>query len=645
MPTLDSFFSEQGALSSALKGYQVRKEQVHLAETIARQIERKSVLCAEAGTGIGKTFAYLFPLLLSAKKALISTATKTLQEQIFYHDIPFVQKILGNSRKIALLKGRRNYLCYERYEHLAHKPPQNAQEQKYRQLIDDFAVRSKDGDLAQLDIPENHDILRAVSCTAEQCLNADCPFFAQCFVQKARQKAKDADLIVVNHYLLLADLVLKNDGFTEILPEIETFIIDEAHHLPTITRHFSGITLSQRQCHLWLKEFDEVVIEHAPDALTLRQAIKTAQNVMQQFPSSLQIYDERILEMPDLQAHHDFWEIIAAWQQALMKLLSALQPQLPRAAVLHTFERRLETALNSLDEFLALKDANESSPETPEAKWVEVRAQHLVLNRVPVNAALQFGTWIERSDAAWCFLSATLTINQSFTHFCHELGLNASVETLYCASPFDYPKQALMYQPTQLPNPNHPQYTESFIAAVLPILRRSQGRSFLLFTSYRALKISEKLLTNEEFALFVQGSAPKTKLLADFCQTPNALLLATASFWEGVDVRGKQLVCVMIDKLPFAAPDDPVSRERHRLLEEQGLSPFMHDTLPQAVISLKQGVGRLIRDQKDYGVLVIGDPRLRQKSYGKIFLESLPRMTRTSKLDIVYRFFNYHEHS
>lgn len=648
MPTLSSLFAPKGALAAQLKGFQARDGQLQLAEAIAKNIADNGVLLAEAGTGTGKSFAYLIPLLLSGKKAIVSTATKNLQEQLYTSDLPLVKKVLKSPMKTALLKGRRNYFCQFHYAQLLGEEPRDAAEKAARVRIDDFAEKTLDGDLVNLHgVAEDDPIISAISSTADNCLGRECEFFEQCFVRQARQKAKDADVVIVNHHLLLADFALKSDGFGEILPDIEAFVIDEAHHLPEIAVNFLGERFSYRQVRALFDDINKAMADEAPDVLAIKPALVNARHALDAVLLTLQNERSPHLDGVELLEKQAFWQAIDGVNETLFAIKALLQVNKERGKMLANVSTRLEDQLALLASFLPDK-AQKAGDKPPEedisrAQWLEINGKSFVLNSVPVNAAGRFAAWIARSEASWSFLSATLAVGGKFDHFRRELGLDDSVTTLQLGSPFDYRKQAVLYHPQGLPDPNQPTYTEQLIERVLPVIERTQGRAFLLFTSYRALHIAEAELRASDFTLLVQGHAPKAQLLADFRSKKNALLLATASFWEGVDVRGDRLVCVVIDKLPFAAPNDPVTKARHRLLKEKNLAPFIHDTLPQAVITLKQGVGRLIRDAADYGVLMIGDPRLTQKGYGKTFLESLPRMTRTTKLENVQRFFDYHE--
>lgn len=658
MADIKALFAAGGALAKAIRDYQPRPGQQELAEAVADNLTGDGILLAEAGTGTGKTFAYLLPLLASGKKGLVSTATRNLQEQIFSKDLPLVRKVLGSPARVALLKGRRNYLCHHHYHQYLDSEPHSREEKAWRRAIEHFFETTADGDLAALTaIPEDAPVIARITSTAENCLGRDCAFFEECFVQKARQKAKEADVTVINHHLLLADFALKSEGFAEILPDIQAFIIDEAHHLPLTAINFLGDRLSARQLLGFISDGEHAAISEAPDALELRETLRDLKLQHSKILLAVRQPHEARLDEAQLFANREFWTELQTLASLFALLHAQLAPQKARGKLLAHLDSRCQELLKLIAAFLAEaqnaapiaassdgEDAEQSEDKAPvpRAIWLDVGPRHYTLCSVPVNAAGRFATWIANSNASWSFLSATLAVNGKFDHFSRELGLG-EYRSIQLESPFDFRHQALLYHPPGLPDPNDASYNDALISAILPVLARSGGRAFLLFTSYKALHAAERALQGSDYHLLVQGRAGKNALLADFRRKERAVLLATSSFWEGVDVRGDRLVCVVIDKLPFAAPNDPVTRARHRLLEDKGLSPFMHDTLPQAIITLKQGVGRLIRDAGDYGVLVLADPRLTQKNYGQTFLNSLPPMTKTRKIEVIDRFFAYHE--
>ncbi|WP_298644501.1 ATP-dependent DNA helicase [uncultured Cardiobacterium sp.] len=683
MREISALFAAGGALSGAVSGYQPRQGQQELAEAVADNLSRDGILLAEAGTGTGKTFAYLLPLLASGRKGLVSTATRNLQEQIYGKDLPLVRKVLGSAARVALLKGRRNYLCHHHYHQYLDDDCTTAADRRQRRAIEHFFDTTADGDLAGLkEVAEDAPVLARITSTIENCLGRDCAFYEECFLQKARQKAKEADVVVINHHLLLADFALKSEGFAEILPDIQAFVIDEAHHLPQTAIHFLGDRFSARQLLGFISDGEHAALLEAPDTPALRETLRDLKLQNSKIQLTVRQPAETRLDEAQLAAIPDFWAelrhlaaLLALFQtqlnaqkmrgkllahlcgrcQDLQKLVAAFLAQAPAAegedaagrdenAAPLAGEGGAESAAQGDEDPAGRDSAAPQSEPTPRAVWLDAGPRHYTLCSVPVNAAGRFAHWIANSNAGWTFLSATLAVNGSFDHFARELGLR-DYRSLLLASPFDFRHQALLYHPEGLPDPNQPQYNEALIQAVLPVLARSKGRAFLLFTSYRAMHDAERALKDSGYHLLVQGRAGKNALLADFRRHDNAVLLATSSFWEGVDVRGDRLVCVVIDKLPFAAPNDPVTRARHRLLADKGLSPFIHDTLPQAIITLKQGVGRLIRDRGDYGVLVLADPRLTRKNYGAAFLNSLPPMSKTRKIEAIDRFFAYHENN
>ena len=657
MADIKTLFAADGALSAAVSGYQPRPGQQELAEAVADNLSDDGILLAEAGTGTGKTFAYLLPLLASGKKGLVSTATRNLQEQIFSKDLPLVRKVLASPARVALLKGRRNYLCHHHYHQYLDSEPHTREEKAWRRAIEHFFDTTADGDLVALrDVPEDAPVIARITSTAENCLGRDCAFYEECYVQKARQKAKEADVTVINHHLLLADFALKSEGFAEILPDIQAFIIDEAHHLPLTAIHFLGDHLSARQLLAFINDGEHAALAEAPDALELRETLRDIKLQHSKILLAVRQPQETRLDEAQLFANRDFWTELQTLATQFELLHTQLAPQKARGKLLAHLDSRCQDLQKLIAAFLAedqnatpaapeptdADDEAEAKPPAPRAIWLDVGPRHYSLCSVPVNAAGRFAPWIANSNASWSFLSATLAVNGSFDHYSRELGLS-EYRSIQLQSPFDFRHQALLYHPPGLPDPNDAAYNDALIAAILPVLARSRGRAFLLFTSYKALHAAERALRDTDYHLLVQGRAGKNALLADFRRHDRAVLLATSSFWEGVDVRGDRLVCVVIDKLPFAAPNDPVTRARHRLLTDKGLSPFIHDTLPQAIITLKQGVGRLIRDTGDYGVLVLADPRLTQKNYGQTFLNSLPPMSKTRKIEVIDRFFAYHE--
>lgn len=623
-----------GPLIGCLGDFAPRPSQQELAERIERTINDCGVFIAESGTGTGKTFAYLVPALLSGKKVLISTGTKALQDQLFQRDLPLIRDALAVPVTVALLKGRANYLCRYRLGRAEDEGRLRAPHAAHEfQRVRDWAGRTRTGDTAELTgVPEDSGVWPAVTSTAENCLGSECPDYAECFVNRARQQALAAEVLVVNHHLFFADLALREEGFGRLLPGVDAVIFDEAHQLPEIASNFFGIALSANQLlNLTRDVVTEDIKEHSgiPELPERARALEKA------------VADMRLAL--GAAPRREAWERLAdnqafrvALDNARMRLIdlsAALEIAAPHGQGLANCARRAD---DLLDRLLQISE----SPPADYVAWLETTTRGFILRLSPLEVAAPFRQCMtEAANKAWIFTSATLAVQEDFTHFQSQLGLE-SADTGLWGSPFDYPSQSLLYLPEGLPPPATPEYTERVVQAALPVLEASAGRAFLLFTSHRALRVAAELLAGRiAYPLLVQGSMPRAALLERFRDLGNAVLLGTSSFWGGVDVRGEALSCVIIDKLPFAAPDDPVLRARSAAMEQAGRSPFMDYQLPQAVIALKQGVGRLIRGPADHGVLMLCDPRLLRKGYGRVFLASLPPIPLTQQLEDVQRFF------
>lgn len=645
--------AENGALAKEIAGFVPRAGQQALAVAIAECMSDVDTLLAEAGTGTGKTYAYLVPALLSGKKTIISTGTRALQDQLYHRDLPRVRKALGVGHKSALLKGRANYLCRYRMEQAKGEPRFTSKEQISQfQRIVAWSGRTRFGDLAELEgMPEESPVFALVTSTNENCLGSDCPFFGDCFVVQARQRAQSADVVVVNHHLLLADLALKQEGFGEILPGAQTFIVDEAHQLPELAAQFFGEGIGARL----LVELARDVIHEArqttaglaalqPFALALEQSVRELRVAMDGLP--IRGTRSRALENEAVVTAFD------ALQAALQSLIEALNPWREANPGLDTAHARVVEVEARLSRWLEAWNKPEDAPEeelgerspdpgSDNVYWYELTPKGFRLQRTPLDVSGPLRRHRERSQAAWVFTSATLTVGGEFIHVSKRLGL-WQPKTRIEPGPFDWPRQALCYLPKRLPAPSAFGFTEAVVEAALPVLQASQGRAFLLFASHRALREAATLLRGRldvPWPLFVQGEASRAQLLQQFRDSGNGVLLGTASFREGVDVAGDALSVVIIDKLPFAAPDDPVFEARLEAVRRSGGNPFRDEQLPQAVIALKQGAGRLIRTIHDRGVLVLCDPRLSEKSYGQVFMNSLPPMPRTRELADVQAFF------
>ena len=594
-----------------------------------------SVFIAESGTGTGKTFAYLVPVLLSGKKTIISTGTRHLQDQIYHRDLPQVRDALKVPVSVALLKGRANYLCHHRLARTAAEGrfTSRAQTAEFQKLVE-WARRTRRGDIGEVsEVSEDSELWPLVTSTADNCLGSSCSDFDKCCVNAARREALAADVVVVNHHLFFADIALRDEGFAQLLPGVEAVVFDEAHQLAEIASVFFGQSLSASQLNGLSRDTIAEDVREKSGVAGLPEAAHKLEKAAADFRLAFAREPKRdaLAALEDDKAfHHALAELAAR----LDGLAAALALAAPKGQGLANCHRR---ALELSERLTRIRDATSDY-----VSWYETTVRGFSLYLTPLDISGPFRGRIENSGKAWLFTSATLAINKSFTHFQKQLGLE-NAETGLWDSPFDYAGNTLLYLPSGLPNPGSPDYTTAVIEAALPVLAASRGRAFLLFTSHRALRLAKELLQGRvDHPLLVQGEAPRSALLERFRSLGNAVLLGTGSFWEGVDVRGEALSCVIIDKLPFATPDDPVLQARGRAMEEEGRNPFMEYQLPTAVIALKQGAGRLIRDENDRGVLMLCDPRLLSRPYGKTFLASLPPMPRTRALADIEKFFQSH---
>lgn len=595
-------------------------------------------MVAEAGTGTGKTFAYLVPALLSGGKVIISTGTKTLQDQLFGRDIPTVRDALKVPVTVALLKGRANYVCHHHLERARDDGRLPTRDDvMHLARIESFSRITTTGDRADLsEVPENAGVWPLVTSTRDNCLGSQCTHYDKCFVMKARKQALEADVVVVNHHLFFADVMLREESVAELLPACNTVIFDEAHQLPETASLFFGQSVSTTQLTDLARD---ARIEAATSAKDF-PALPVAANVLEKAARDLRLaFDDSGTRMPAT-AVRQRKLITEALQEACDRLTTL-------AETLHSQAARSDGLQQCFERADALRGQLSGWREDTDAslvRWVEVFHQSVQFNATPLSIAEIFRKQVEAQAKAWVFTSATLSVNGDFKHYVNELGIESG-QTANWASPFDFAKQGLLYVPQNLPDPNTPDYTAAVVEAALPVVEASRGRAFLLFTSLRAMREAHGLLQDEfkkrgwDYPLLVQGEGSRTELLQRFRSLGNAVLVGSQSFWEGVDVRGDALSVVMIDKLPFAPPDDPVLAARIAKINAEGRNAFMEYQLPRAVISLKQGAGRLIRDETDRGVLMICDPRLISKAYGKRIWRSLPPMTRTRDVADVIAFF------
>lgn len=633
MISLSDFFGDSSPLKDLLPGYQPREGQAWMAEAVAETIAGRGRLVVEAGTGTGKTFAYLLPALASGGKTIISTGTKALQDQLFHRDLPLLGKAVGRPVDAAMLKGRANYLCLHRLDLADDVAPSLATDLA---LIRDWRHRTRSGDRAeQSDVAEDSPVWPLVTSTAENCLGQQCPQYEDCFVVKARRAAQEADLVVVNHHLLLADLAMKEEGFVEFLPDADALILDEAHQLPDLAVQFFGVGLGTRELERIAGEVRAATLGVAGAELSgridrLEQALRDLR-----------------LAAPREEGRHELAELMPQLGGAIDELragIDELAAALATIADSPTDIEKLEQQLDMAAERLAHIASDDSWDGL---RWLEVNPRSVRLNLTPLDVSATLAALTGNERQAWIYTSATLAIGEDFSHFTSRMGL-ASARALAFPSPYALAQNGLVYLPGGLPQPSSKEYTGDVLAAVAPLFEMTEGGVFVLFTSHRALNIARSWFRGQAGVLagrklLVQGTIPRDELLQRFRRLGNAVLLGTSSFWEGVDVRGKALTVVAIDKLPFASPADPLMMARLEYIRRNGGNGFTEHQVPQAVLTLKQGVGRLLRDERDYGVVVLCDPRIRSRNYGRHFLDAVEPMPVTDSLADVRRFFARHE--
>ncbi len=634
MKSLTEFFGPDSPLKPYLPGFQPREGQAWMAEAVADTLARSGQLVVEAGTGTGKTFAYLLPALMSGRKTIISTGTKALQDQLYHRDLPLISKAVGRPVTTALLKGRANYLCLHRLDTVASQVTAES-------LIDDlhsvrgWRHRTKTGDRAELlDVAEDSSVWPLVTSTADNCLGSQCPVYQKCHVVKARRAAQEADLVVVNHHLLLADLALKEEGFIEFLPGAEAIILDEAHQIPDLAAQFFGVSLGSREVDRLFDEILTATIAHRQVELQRRlDAARTALRVLR-------------AESPRDEGRHELSAVMEQLRTPLLSLGTSLRDLLE--ALSHLIDssadlEKLHDQLFSVVERLAHLASDESWDGL---RWLDVNPRSIRLNLTPLDVADTLSGLINARQQAWVFTSATLAIGEDFSHFTERMGLTDST-CLTFPSPYALDRNGLIWLPPHMPAPSDRDHTTEMLERVLPLLDKTAGGMFCLFTSHRALNAARRWFKTRRKRLkgrplLIQGDAPRDDLLRRFREHGNAVLLGTGSFWEGVDVRGQALSIVAIDKLPFASPADPLMMARLEFIRRQGGNGFTSHQLPLAALALKQGAGRLLRDQNDFGVVVICDPRITSKAYGKTFLKCLEPMPCTDSFATVKSFLAAH---
>ncbi|WP_375753196.1 ATP-dependent DNA helicase [Vibrio sp. HN007] len=631
---INKTFSADGALGKAIPGFQPRQAQLDMAVAVEKTIAEQGQLVVEAGTGTGKTFAYLVPALLSGKKVIISTGSKNLQEQLYHRDLPLMIQSLGYYGQVSLLKGRSNYLCLDRLSRqMVESHSNEADPTMLAQLVKvrSWSSETKSGDLGECDeIAEDSPVIPAITSTNDSCLGKECPSYQDCFVLKARKKAMDSDIVVVNHHLFLADLAIKETGFGELIPEADVFIFDEAHQLPDIASQYFGQSVSSRQIQELSKDIE---IGYRTEARDMRQLQKVADRLTQS-AMDLRI----VLGEPGFRGNwreaiksESIAREVTRVTDSLDLAIDVLKLALGRSQLLDAAFERANTIKSRIERVCDVTITGYSY-------WYDISPRHFSLHITPLSVADKFKEQLEIKQGSWVFTSATLAVSDDFGHFTQRLGLEPA-QQFSLPSPFDYQSQAKLCVPRYLPEPNSPGLAEKLVRMLGPVIEKNRGRCFFLCTSHSMMReLTDGFRESLDIPVLMQGETSKQKLLAEFMELGNALLVATGAFWEGIDVRGDALSCVIIDKLPFTAPDDPLLKARIEDCRLSGGEPFAEVQLPDAVITLKQGVGRLIRDKKDKGALIICDNRLVTRDYGGIFLQSLPPIPRTRDLAQVSEF-------
>lgn len=633
LDTSTYLLSDDGPFAELLEDYQARESQQQMSARIEQAIESKEILIAESGTGTGKTLAYLVPALKSGKRVIVSTGTRHLQDQLYQHDLPLVRKALEIPATMAILKGRSNYLCLQRLEMAKTGVlPPGGYPARELSRVSQWAIMTRSGDISEVTgVSEKSMVWADVTSTTDNCLGSKCEDYDRCHVNAARKDALDADVLVVNHHLFLADLVLREEGFGQLLPGVDIVIFDEAHQLPETASMFFSSIVSQRQLLELCRDARIADATEKSGIGELDRMIDACETRARECRLALG-QDVRRGSWLDLQHDRAFTSSLAALKEDLKTLSETLQQAAACGERLLQCSDRTQLLIDRLQ--LQTDDESDSM-----IRWFETSRTGFRLHATPLSVADRFRELVSEGERTYVMTSATLAVAGNFSHFQQQLGLDDADSGIW-DSPFNYAEQGLFYLPEDLPMPNQRLHTERVVEEAKKILAISKGRAFLLFTSFQALNEAARLLEgNIDYPLLVQGEQPRQALLQQFRETGNAVLLGTGSFWEGVDVKGDALSVVIIDKFPFASPDDPVLQARSRAMKESGLNPFMSFQLPQAVVALRQGAGRLIRDVKDRGVLVVCDPRLVSKPYGRLFVKSLPPMTRTRKLEDVVAFF------
>jgi ATP-dependent DNA helicase DinG len=621
-----------GIIGEHIDGFESRASQLAMGELIAEAIALGESCIIEASTGIGKSFAYLVPAFLSNSRVVISTGTRNLQDQLFQKDIPLIRKAIVSARKVALLKGRSNYCCPHRLNLYRRQDRFKSREMaSIFSALAAWSAHSDSGDIGEFaEIPENDSLWYYATSNADNCLGGECPEIERCFVLKARKQAMDADIVVINHHLYFSDLALKKDGFGELLPDADVLIFDEAHQLPDIAGNFYGDQITLRQIDMLCREIVDAEAAEAAESRVLQKYSDSLGKCGADFNLALRAFAQKG-EWERIRHARPIQKALESLRLAMRELGKQLQGMSGRGKELGMCLRRLESLTLAFDAF---QDAADD-----QVSWYELNERSFRLVRSPLEVAQAFREQLQLADfRSVFFTSATLSSQQSFRYYSERLGLE-DIECASFESPFDYARQAMLYLPQNLPDPAEERYPLLFGELCRELVEACAGHSFILFTSYRMLSwTAEYLRAHSSYPLLVQGEMQRNELLQQFIRVNNPVLLGTSSFWEGVDVKGDQLRCVIIDKLPFKSPQDPVYRRRIQRVNQRGGNAFFEVQIPEATISLRQGVGRLIRDAGDRGIVALCDNRLRTKGYGRGMLDSLPPMLRSTDLDEIKTF-------
>jgi ATP-dependent DNA helicase DinG len=648
---MEEIFGRDGLIARSHPEYEYRPGQIQMAEAVLRAFHEKRHLIVEAGTGTGKTLAYLVPAIAAAvargQRVIISTGTKNLQEQLMEKDIPFLQRVLPRKFTAAYMKGRSNYACLQRIKRAEDSPVlEGLEELDYFDQVKRWARDSQTGDRAELtELPENLPFWRHIDARSETCLGQKCPEYDACFITRMRQRASEADIVIVNHHLFFADLSLRGGEYGQVLPDYSAVIFDEAHQIEDVAAEYFGAQVSSYQIEDLVRDLQLLPVTSVEAnrelTRTAGRVIRFAENFWMGFRDGRGEEGGRFPILPGTFARKNRAGDVEATAlgDAYLGLDGALERMETTLDALRDAPPEVENLVRRIRQLRFDLQFIVAGDDRHFVYWLERRGRGAFLRASPIDVSgLLQDKLFERVETA-VLTSATLASAGSFSFIRERLGM-AETEELVAPSGYDFENQVVLYLPRRLSDPRSPQWIDEAAAEVVKILRATSGRAFVLSTSFAGMNaLYERVSREVDFPCFLQGSAAKAGLLEKFRQTPNAVLFATSSFWQGVDVRGEQLSCVIIDKLPFAVPSDPVVAARQRFIDEQGGTSFYEYSVPQAIISLKQGLGRLIRSATDRGVLAVLDPRLRTKAYGRLFLESLPPCRITSDIDEVERMF------